>query len=84
MLKIKDSVDLIELKKFGFNRLIRMFGDRYQIGFVGGYINIEEIDREIDIYADLEDYSLGLPIDCGNILYDLIKADMVKKVVEDD
>lgn len=84
MLKVKDNIDLEELEKFGFIRLIKLFGDRYQKSVQGGYINIEEIGREIEVYVDVADFHFGVPIDCWDTIYDLIKADMVEKVVEDE
>lgn len=83
MLKIKED-KMKDLEKFGFIRLTKLFGDRYQKSVQGGYINIEEFDREIEVYIDVADFILGSPVDCCDTIYDLIKADMVEKVVDDE
>lgn len=79
MLKIKDDVDLKELEKFGFefsNVGNRWNKDLYVFGvFSNNYrksINIK-IDKDITVYN-----SKGL-----DILYDLIQAGLVEKVVEE-
>lgn len=82
MLKIKDNVDLKELKKFGFeykenkklphnstfdwNNMLEVKGCEEQI-----YIKVFD-KRRITIYS-----TCGIAIDK---LYDLIKADLVEKV----
>lgn len=82
MLKIKDSVDLKELEKFGFeykenkrlphnstfdwNDMLEVKGNKEQI-----YIRAFD-KREITVYS-----ACGIAIDK---LYDLIKADLVEKV----
>ena len=70
MLKIKDNVDLIELKKFGFTKY--PYDDYYR----NGKIRVNS-RRNIRIIAK------GSPYDI-EVIYDLIKADMVEKVVEDE
>lgn len=72
MLKIKDNIDLKELEKYGFKEeKICMSKDLYQ-----GYedINIYQDDRQIDISLD------GWETNNLDILYDLIKDDLVEKV----
>ena len=84
-LRIKDSVDLKELEKYGMvhNPSSECYDDDYN------FINlcIYENDREIQISID--DYSYGFSKEYAksvkrakNILYDLIKADLVEKVEE--
>lgn len=72
MLKIKDNTDLKELEKYGFKEeKICMSKDLYK-----GYehINIYQDDRQIDISLD------GWETNNLDILYDLIKDDLVEKV----
>lgn len=69
MLKIKDSVDLKELEKFG----IKQYGSHFNAitGFKIPYFAIlGEEKRKIKVYSDM-----GL-----DLLFDLIKADLVEKV----
>ena len=79
MLKIKDNIDLKELEKFGF-RLIEKIGkyeyynEAYTIIYVNGWnrvITIQYLTNTID------DYNHNLE----NVRYDLIKSDLVEKVV---
>ena len=74
MLKIKDNVNLKELEKFGFKYNNNMC--EYEIGYIfNGYISIEKNDRLIKpIYDEV------MWINVEDILYDLIKADLVEKV----
>lgn len=80
MLKIKDNVDLKELKKFGF-----IFHKKLGVWFkiVGGYGEVMSINsKRMIIYND---YLETLIFDLwNNTIYDLIKADMVEKVVDDE
>lgn len=73
MLKIKDNVDLKELEKYGFE---------YEEGIIikehGSYCkyatSIDKIDRTIrPYYAGFSYYDY-------EIIYDLIKADLVEKI----
>lgn len=74
MLKIKDNIDLKELEKYGFKEeKIFMSKDLYQRY---EYINIYQDDRQIDIELD------GWETNNLDILYDLIKDDLVEKVEE--
>ena len=73
MLKIKDNVPLTELEKFGFEK----FGDMYRktIGRADIIIwcELRTIETDIEInYYHIDEYN--------DVLYDLIKADMVEKV----
>lgn len=76
MLKIKDNIDLNELEKFGFKYDKNMH--EYEIGYIfNGYISIEENDRLIkSIYDETMEFNIE------DLLYDLIKADLVEKVEE--
>lgn len=78
MLKIKDSVDLKELEKFGFKYQKEI--EYYEINFAlspNGFdgLSISERSKIIYIYSNY----IGEPL---HTLYDLIKADMVEKVEE--
>ena len=80
MLKIKDSVDLKELEKFGFEK----DGYNYYYDFIpynennGQYVLIGVKERKIYLdYIDLDYFDKSV-----ELLYDLIKADMVEKVEE--
>ena len=91
MLKIKDNVDLKELEKYGFeydfisnnylinvddkeaNKLVADVPEWKEFCFLQTY----DDTREINLYfQDMEDY-YSIKLD---ILYDLIKADLVEKV----
>ena len=93
MLKIKDNVDLTELKKLGFEKNIRK--QRYERTFKSGFgsteathINID--NRMVEVYCVLP-MGMGVKIidDETTIKYytqntDLFKNNMVEKVVEDN
>lgn len=69
MLKIKDSVNLKELEKYGFKKK-----------YYYNAICIIRDDGEHDIFFDLKTRKL-LFINYGyDVLYDLIKADLVEKI----
>lgn len=85
MLKIKEDVDLKKLEKFGFQP-ITMYGvDGYAYDFRSykvnnfSYMLIHCASREIifDNISNEKDMKKGC-----ELLYDLIKADMVEKVGE--
>ena len=88
MLKIKDNIDLKDLEKFGFAKKDGLVYSYYFKDFCQGFrISIckprnEHINREIfldtykDLYEVIDDYN--------DTIFDLIKADMVEKVVEDE
>lgn len=78
MLKIKDSVDLKELEKFGFK-----FYEKDDTYYVGNYPYTTSIyiDSGRNVVFDDEwfgDYHFSLM----DYLFDLIKADLVEKVKE--
>ena len=79
MLKIKDNVDLKELEKFGFKSYAMLYlkeiiRDEYDLE-EKKTIYIEELNRNISIKNGL--FNVDIELD---ILYDLIKADLVEKV----
>ena len=78
MLKIKDSVDLKELKKFGFS--YKEKENYYFIGFPFGGTNISIGEKRI---IDFDDEWWGDDFELIDTLYSLIKADLVEKVEND-
>ena len=77
MLKIKDNVDLKELEKFGFKL---NSNEEYQLVIEKNSIRtIVVMEYERTIYVQ----SIGYVVEELNILYDLIKADLVEKVDDD-
>lgn len=66
MLKIKDNVDLKELKKFGFEFI---YGNTYW----NKKVSIHSNTRKIRVTTWKSPYEI-------DVLYDLIKADLVEKV----
>lgn len=73
MLKIKDSVDLKELEKFGFVD----DGYHYKQLYEDDLILVEKNNRKICIRT------CDIVIDSLDIIYSLIKADLVEKVEND-
>lgn len=73
MLKIKDSVDLKELEKFGFQQ-----GEEGCYNYV---VKKDYIVVGININENREIYCNNCSLD---LLFDLIKAEMIEKVVEDE
>ena len=75
MLKIKDNIDLKELEKFGFKK-------RYYNGSKSLVLESEvnEARDYQDIVFELPSRELGFCNWGYDILYDLIKADLVEKV----
>ena len=73
MLKIKDNIPLIELEKFGFGEIEENW---YQIRS-GWEANIRIFSDRIIRFS--EDW-WGDDFDLMDLIYDLIKADMVEKV----
>jgi hypothetical protein len=76
MLKIKDNIPLKELEKFGFEKT----GDFYRCPFECVYMSeiiVDEPTRKIEIDGEVGYYEADK---YNDILYDLIKADMVEKV----
>lgn len=81
MLKIKDNVDLKELEKFGFelNQTFKYYEYGYDKYDVSIYILI--LDRVLHCSTPY-DYNTDDTDSHLDILYDLIKADLVEKVEE--
>ena len=80
MLKIKDNVDLKELKKFGFRKnsvnnktYIKQNGEK----FFESHIVIST-DRSRMLYITVDNGYSWLPID--NALFDIIQAGLIEKV----
>ncbi len=74
MLKIKDNIPLKELKKFGFSYY--KFDRIYEFG-AGCYIVEVKRDRKIRFTGDVDRKEGDEIID---LIYSLIKADLVEKV----
>ena len=79
MLKIKDTFDLKELEKFGWNYHKEKLCEYYYMGYTywGANITIGE-DRKIEF----NDEWWGDDFDIMDNLYDLIQAGLVEKVEE--
>ena len=78
MLKIKDNVDLKELEKFGFKK---GFGDYYiQDDNYCTHLSIKKCSKRIKTRNT--DYKFKQVDEILDLLYDLIKADLVEKVDE--
>ena len=75
MLKIKESVDLKELEKFGFE--YKNYTGKYEYSYGHYVVYVNSWNREI--YGQMLDKSGTFLF---NQVYDLIKADMVEKVEE--
>lgn len=86
MLKIRDNVDLKELEKFGFKYL--SYNNSYMIHLGedrrGAFCTLYIEDRilYIDFAGDDNGYS-GNDI-LNDVIYDLIKADLVEKVEDNN
>lgn len=79
MLKIKDNVDLKELERFGFK-----YNDVYRYYYINIDISerleIDKLSHEIRLFIDDEYYRCWTANNTFDLLYDLIKADLVEKV----
>ena len=87
MLKIKDSVNLKELEKFGFTYWENGCGTTgYAYDTIKGSITIVGKDREFDNeYIDARKIPVSQALMCNlELLYDLIKADLVEKVESEE
>ena len=89
MLKIKDSVSLTELEKFGFSREAYISSDKkiwIKVNFKNQYkycdVTVSEEDRGINIRILINDSSDTILDDEFNTLFDLIQAGLVEKVEE--
>ena len=74
MLKIKDSISLSELEKFGFVDKKRDFINN---DFGGEFIAVDKFNR--NIYIQVENM-YAIAEDSFGLIYDLIKADLVEKI----
>lgn len=83
MLKIKDNVDLKELEKFGFKLTGTLsYACRSDDVTIMCTTNLEGKCKELYLFRETKSaYIDGNDL---NILYDLIKADLVEKVSEEE
>lgn len=79
MLKIKDSVDLVELYKHGFNKVS---SGSYEFDNYIKVIKSDGITTTYDIYDDNREIEIRSNYECTHLetLFDLIEADLVEKV----
>lgn len=95
MLKIKDEVSLKELEKFGFeeNKLLRNDNEKYFVlkrttKTCSYYVDIFFIVNTTSMKLRFETSAYGIQDyeaeDFANVLFDLIQAGLVEKVVEDE
>lgn len=80
MLKIKDEVDLKELEKFGFMKDKSIDDGEYYYRICNIFIGNNKIilqDDGINFYKPILDYEFNQ--EEVDVLYDLIKADIVEK-----
>ncbi len=85
MLKIKDNVDLKELEKFGFIHHKLIYVKEYV-----RYSEFEELNTRKEVSIEEKSRNIRIGINSGymqfntdielDIIYDLIKADIVEKV----
>lgn len=83
MLKIKDNVDLKELEKFKF------IGITHQNGFtyINTYCYCNDLHKTtifIDVNLRIIEITTDFDSEDLDVIYDLIKADLVEKEVEDE
>ena len=81
MLKIRDNVDLEELEKYGFIHLDEM-PDAYTYHIPSEFGQLKDLHINKYGYMALELYGNYTGFDIPEIIYDLIKADLVVKVEE--
>ena len=87
-LRIKDSVDLEELKKYGFvndeiyGRKVKVKKMMTKEKWNAEIVEIDLITRQLQIFVDDEYYEIYTNSDTLDFIYDLIKADLVVKVEE--
>lgn len=83
MLKIKDDVDLKELKKFGFEYV---FSEPFDFCYKKVYLRNEDDDKNFYKIVDNKYREIQLTRLDGQLddtLYDLITAGLVEKIEED-
>ena len=79
MLKIKDSVDLKELEKYGFIHLDEM-PETYTYHIPSKFGQLKDLHINKYGYMAFEIYGHYAGFDIPEIIYDLIKEDLVEKV----
>ena len=88
MLKLKDSVDLNVLEKYGFvndeiyGRKVKVKKMMTKEKWNAEIVEIDLITRQLQIFVDDEYYENYTNSDTLDFIYDLIKADLVVKVEE--
>ena len=81
MLKIKDNVDLKELEKFGFTQNSK--GNYDYRRFLDGILGYRVYVTKNHHYIQIQIYEVSLIAkSLQELIYDLIKADLVEKVGE--
>ena len=87
-LRIKDSVDLNVLGKYGFVD-DKIYGRKVKVKKImtkekwnAEIVEIDLITRQLQIFVDDEYYEIYTNSDTLDFIYDLIKADLVVKVEE--
>ena len=84
MLKIKDEIDLKELEKFGF-KLYENEKSQYWFNNRGIEIKGDKVTRKGLCRRQISNpHYFGHDKHTFDVLYDLIRAEMVEKVVEKD
>lgn len=81
MLKIREDVDLKELEKFGFIHLDEMT-DAYTYHIPSKFGQLKDLHINKYGYMAIELYDHYAGFDIPEIIYDLIKADLVVEVEE--
>ena len=85
-LRIKDSVDLKELEKYGFvndeiyGRKVKAKKMMTKEKWNAEIVEIDLITRQLQIFVDDEYYEIYTNSDTLDFIYDLIKADLVEKI----
>lgn len=82
MLKIKDNIDLKELEKYGFIHLDEM-PDTYTYHIPSEFGQLKDLHINKYGYMAFELYSHYMAFDIPEIIYDLIKADLIEKVEDE-
>ena len=88
MLKLKDSVSLKELEKYGFandeiyGRKVKVKKMMTKEKWNAEIVEIDLITRQLQIFVDDEYYEIYTNSDTLDFIYDLIKANLVVKVEE--
>ena len=88
MLKLKDSVDLNVLRKYGFvddeiyGRKVMVKKMMTKEKWNAEIVEIDLINGQLQIFVDDEYYEIYTNSDTLDFIYDLIKADLVVKAEE--